>query len=56
MMVAKKSNLPDKSTALLIRELARLHVDIAAFSKVHLADQGSLKEQAVVTHSFGQGG
>ena len=35
---------PQRSTALVARELARLDIDIAAFSKVRVAEQGSLRE------------
>ena len=37
-------DLPQRRSALVARELARLDIDIAAFSKVRVAEQGSLRE------------
>ena len=37
-------DLPQRRSALVSRELARLDMDIAAVSKVGFADQGSLRE------------
>lgn len=37
---------PERSTALVARELQKYNVDIAALSEVRLPDSGSLKEQA----------
>ena len=46
---------PQRSTALVARELARLDIDIAAFSKVRVAEQGSLREDGAGSEIFWSG-
>ena len=45
MQDSSNSNRPQRRSALIARELARLDIDIAAVSEVRFADQGSLTEQ-----------
>ncbi|KAI8499112.1 hypothetical protein Bbelb_228760 [Branchiostoma belcheri] len=45
MQDSAESNRPQRRTALVARELAKLNIDIAAISEVRFADQGSLVEQ-----------
>ena len=44
MQDLKDSNRPQRRTAVVARELARLDIDIAAVSEVRFAKQGSLTE------------
>ncbi|KAI8737350.1 craniofacial development protein 2 [Biomphalaria glabrata] len=42
---SNKSECPQRKSALVALELARLHIEIAALSEVRLASQGSLSER-----------
>jgi len=42
---------PERRTALVAKELQCYNIDIAALSVTRLADEGSLKEAGVTTHS-----
>ena len=46
---------PQRRSALVARELARLDVDFAAFSEVHFVDQGSLREDGAGYNLFWPG-
>ena len=46
---------PQRRSALVARELARLDIDIAALSEVRFAKQGSLREDGAGYPSFGLG-
>ncbi|KAL8592116.1 hypothetical protein ACOMHN_032586 [Nucella lapillus] len=43
-MDRETSNQPERSTALIARELARYRIDIAAISETRLEDEGSVTE------------
>ena len=45
-MEANNSSRPRRRTALIVSELSRYNVDIAALSETRLADEGSLNEMA----------
>ena len=45
----KKSNRPERRTALVAKELARYNIDIAALSETRLADEGQCTETAGYT-------
>ena len=44
MMDSEDNERPQRRSALVAKELARLNIDIAALSEVHFADQGLLAE------------
>ncbi|CAH1276009.1 Hypp9382 [Branchiostoma lanceolatum] len=44
MQDREESNRPQRRSALVARELAKLDIDIASISEVRFADQGSLTE------------
>ena len=46
-MDSENNNCPQRRSALVAKELARLNIDIAALSEVHFADQGSLTEHGI---------
>jgi len=45
-MDSDNSSLPRRRTALIVSELSRYNIDIAALSETRLADEGSLNEMA----------
>lgn len=45
MTDSKKSEKPDRCTALIVHELRCLKVDIAALQEMHLPDEGQLTEE-----------
>ena len=46
---------PQRRSALVARELARLYIDIAALSEVRFAEQGSLREDGAGSELFWSG-
>ncbi|KAH1186690.1 hypothetical protein KIL84_019439 [Mauremys mutica] len=55
LMNSQHSECPERRTAIIARELARVSIDIAPLSETHRADEGQLREDGGGYTFFGKG-